>query len=262
MHERWRFFGGACRAWETLTDFPLPLTSLRGKFSELSGTDILVWFPLIGALCGALLAGAGVLVTALTNRIAGAVAFALLALAFMLLKDSGRGILLLVSLLLNRRAYGEFGAAFSSASSDRAVLGTHSGSALAFILTAAEFLILLLMGLHGAGLFLAAILAGAFSVQGAAASCPDDSGAALITDPGHHGLRWMWWASAVVAVVCFLSFPLATAFGVGVVYAVAAVLSGFVRSVCPERSPDLVTLLGAVAEALLLLCGFFWALRF
>jgi len=264
MRYKWRFINDLRGAWELLTDFPLPASS-TGRAHASSGAETLVWFPVIGALCGALIAGAAKLISLATNPTAGATIFAIAATAFMLFKDSGRGMLILFSLFEKRLECGSFAAASHQLSSDReTVLRDPRFGARTVILAAAviaEFIALFLLFAHGSALFLAAILTGSFAVQGfLAAAAPESGTPALVADDDGRGILRLLIASAVLALAALLRFPVATAFGVAVCCAVAIGLGGHLRRDFDEPEPDMITLGGAIAEAGLLLCGFLWTL--
>lgn len=246
-------------AWETLSDIKLPKFLAEGERTDDGG--MLFWFPLLGALCGGALALGGALCSLLTNRIAGAAVFALASLAFMVFKDSGRGMTLLTSFLRLRIERGSFAAALTEVSSARTLFADPLAVGIAAILALAEFAVLFLLCARGSALFLAAVLAGAFAAQGIlAAGDADSEPVPLIKDEDNAGRRRMVISSVVVALVLFAIYPVATAFSVALFCAVAFGFSGMVRREAGAPTPDLVTLGGALTEAGLLACGFLWTL--
>ena len=242
------FFRYAFGAWEMLCDLRLPFAP-----SVLSGAKSLLYFPLWGALCGALCVLAGALATLLTNRLAGAVIFAGVTLAFMLAKDSCRGINALRSLVFNRLSRGGFGTALEHVSCGG---GDQSETLVGTALAAAEFILLLMMGLYSSAWFLTFVLAGGFTVQGSLAA---ELG--IVADPERTNLKMMWVMFGIIGIVSFIFFPVATLIGAAAVYALAVPGAKFIRTNVASPGADIVTLCGALAEFALLLAGFFWNLR-
>ena len=254
-----RFLSDVRGAWETLADIPLP-ESFPGGGAAADGR-MLLWFPLLGAFCGAAIAALGKLAALLTNQVAGATVFAFAGLAFLILKDSGRGIVLLISLLDRRLDAGSFAKALSGVSSDRSVLSeVRFGVPVASALAIVEFVALFLMGLHGSGYFLVAVLTGSFTVQGGLAAGFPERDSRLVPDEDGAGCRRMFFAAAVIAAFSLWRFPVATAFSVALCCLMIFGYSGVVRREVEAATPELITLAGALTEAGLLLCGFLWTL--
>ena len=249
MRDKPLFFRYALGAWEMLSDLRLPLA-----VSGVSGAGSLPFFPLWGVVCGALCVLVGALAALLTNRIAGAVIFAVAALAFMLFKDSFRGVNVLRSFAFERWSRGGFGAALGhvSCGGGEDQIETLVGAALALI----EFILLLLMGLYWSAWYLPLVFAGGFTVQGALAA---EFG--IVADPERVNLKMMWIVFGVVGAISFIFFPLATVIGAVAVYALAVPAVKFIRANVDAPGADIVTLWGALAELALLLSGFFWTIR-
>jgi len=250
---------GALEAWRILTDLPLPKGWLREDSAPVTGARVLIWFPLLGAGFGAAIAAAGWLFTMVSNRYAGAVLFAVLTLLFMLFKDSGRAVLLVVSQLLNLLDGKKFAPALDAASSDRGELDRRFGMPLAAVLAAAVLLMAFLIGMYGGKGALIPLFAGAFATQGelAAELAPEAGG---IADPERSGRRLMWIVAALAALVSLAFLPTATAFGVLIVVLINLTLKEHLRKNLPELRADTVTWLGAAAELSLLACGFCWTI--
>ena len=248
MRDKPLFFRYALGAWEMLCDLRLPVA-----VPGISGARSLPFFPLCGGLCGALCVLVGLLAALLTNRIAGAVIFAGVALAFMLAKDSCRGVNALRSFAFERWNRGGFGAALehvSCAGGDQAE--TLVSAAWALI----QFILLLLMGLYYSAWYLPFVFAGGFAVQGVLAA---EFG--IVSDPERTNVKMMWIVFGVVGLVSFIFFPLATVIGAVAVYALAVPAVKFIRANVDAPGADIVTLWGALAESALLLSGFFWTIR-
>lgn len=259
MRDYRRFGAGWIAAWRMLTDFPLPAAAERYEESKVSATGMLIAFPLLGAFCGALIAVAGWLVTVLSNRFAGAAVFAMLSVFFMIGKDSGRALTLLVSWMLNLTEQG-FAPALASASSDRdEVYGRRFSSAVAAALAWSALLMLYVVGLYGCKWVLIQLLAAEFATQGefAAALAPEAGG---VADPGRTGRRIMWIVCGVVALAALPFIPTATAFGILAVCLINLTFRDYLLRAIPDFQADTVTWVGGVTEAALLLCAFLWTI--
>ena len=248
MRNKPLFLRYALGAWEMLSDLRLSVA-----VPGLSGAKSLLFFPLWGVLCGVLCVLIGVLASLLTNRLAGAVIFAGVTLAFMLAKDSCRGVNSLRSLAFNRWSRGGFGAALEHVSCGG---GDQTETLVSTAFAAAEFIMLLLMGRYQSVWFLPFVLAGGFTVQGALAA---EFG--IVADPEQAGVRMMWILFGITGIASFIFFPVATLIGAAAVYALAVPGVKFIRANVASPGADIVTLCGALAELALLLAGFFWNLR-
>ncbi len=249
MREKPLLFRYALGAWEMLSDLRLPVA-----VSGNSGAGALPFFPLWGVVCGALCVLIGTLAALVTNRIAGAVIFAAVALAFMLAKDSCRGVNALRSFAMGRRSRGAFGAALEHVSCDGGADQTET--LVAAVSALIEFILLLLIGLYGSAWYLPFVFAGGFTVQGVLAA---EFG--IVADPERVDVKTMWIVFAVVGLISFVFFPLATVIGAVIVYALAVPGVKFIRANVDAPGADIVTLWGALAELALLLSGFFWTIR-
>ena len=249
MRDKPLFFRYALGAWEMLSDLRLPLA-----VPGVSGAKSLPFFPLWGVVCGSLCVLVGALMSLLTNRIAGAVVFAVVGLAFMLAKDSLRGVNALRSFAFGRWNRGGFGEALKIVSCDGGEDQTETLVGAAFALI--EFILLLLMGLYWSAWYLPFVFAGAFTVQGVLAA---EFG--IVADPERVNVKMTWIVFGVVGVISFIFFPLATVIGAVVVYALAVPAVKFIRANVDAPGADIVTLWGALAELALLLSGFFWTIR-
>ena len=248
MRDKPLFFRYALGAWEMLSDLRLPVA-----VSGVSGARSLPFFPLWGVLSGAICVLVGALADLLTNRIAGAVIFAAAALAFMLAKDSCRGINTLRSFALNRWSRGGFGAALEHVSCGG---GDQTETFVSAVLALIEFILLLLLGLYCSAWYLPFVFAGGFTVQGVLAA---EFG--IVSDPECTDLKMMWIVFGGVGLISFIFFPLATVIGAVAVYALAVPAVKFIRANADAPGADIVTLWGALAELALLLSGFFWTIR-
>lgn len=260
MRDDRRFGAEWVAAWRMLTDFPLPKALERYDEAPVSGARMLSVLPLLGALCGALVAVAGWLVAVLSNRFAGAAVFAMLAVFFMIGKDSGRALTLLVSWILNLTEREGFASAVAAASSDRdEVYGRRFSAAVAAALAWSSLLMLYVVGLYGCKWFLIPLFAAEFATQGEFASelAPEAGG---VEDPGRTGRRIMWIVCGVIALVMLPFIPTATAFGILVVCLTNLTFRDYLLRVIPDFQADTVTWVGGATEAALLCCAFLWTI--
>ncbi len=258
MRDNRTIVADALSAWRILTDLPLP-EPLRRQGHDAAAARMLIWFPLWGVLAGAAIAAAGALLTAVSNRFAGAVLFAALTGAFMFCKDSGRALMLMTSWLLELIDGAGFAEALKNMSSDREVLERRLGGLLAGALAAGVLLMLFLTGLHGGKWVLIPLFAGAFSTQGEFAAALDPA-AGGIADPGRYWRRIMWIVCAVAALALLACYPTATAFGALVVCLVGMPLREKMLRDLPAFDADTVTWTGGVTEVALLFCAFLWTI--
>ena len=260
MRDYRRFGAGWIAAWRMLTDLPLPKAAERYEDSRVPATRMLGVFPLLGALCGALIAFAGWLVAVLSNRFAGAAVFAMLSVLFMIGKDSVRALTLLVSWILNLTEQG-FASALASASSDRdEVYGRRFSAAVAAALAWGALLMLYVVGLYGCKWVLIPLFAAEFATQGefAAALAPEAGG---VADPERTGRRIMWGVCGVIALAMLPFIPTATAFGILVVCLTNLTFRDYLLRAIPDFQADTVTWVGGATEAALLVCAFLWTLK-
>lgn len=248
----------ALSAWRVLTDLPLP-EALRRRGNGAAAARMLIWFPLLGALSGAAIAAAGALLTAMSNRFAGAALFAVLTGAFMLCKDSGRALMLMTSWLLGLTDGDGFAGALKNMSSEREVMERRLGGLLAGALALGVLLMLFLTGLHGGKWVLIPLFAGAFATQGEFAAVLDPA-AGGIADPERSGRRLMWIVCAAAALALLACYPTATAFGALVVFLINMPLREKMLRDLPAFDADTVTWAGGVTELALLCCAFLWTI--
>lgn len=252
---------GVLAAWEMLIDFPLPpsLEEYRGRgcdqFSRLIG------FPLLGLAIGAVLVLVAAFCSAVFNRIAGGIIFALLATAFLDLKDSGRGVGLLLSLLLLKFRRIPFRESLGALNPDLAQADSPRLTVLLAVCELLKALFFFLLCFYGAKLWLVVILVGAFTVQGTLAMLPDSESGKPFLAISEENHRKIGIAAAVIYVLLMPVFP------VGIIAAGAAVYfiaTGFRRYFLHEFggvTANWITLAGAITESVLLLVGILLALH-
>ena len=251
---------GMIGAWEMLIDFPLPDSFVRKFGGRVDATLKLAGFPLVGVAVGILLALAAAFCSLVFKPVAGCVIFAILATAFLDLKDSGRGLALLTSGFLLRYRGVPFREALPGLTGDWNRIGNPLAAVFVSLLEVGKAALLFALAFGGAKLWIVVILAGAFTVQGMLALEPDrDSGLPLLPVPQENRRRG-WWMAGIVGVVMLLFFPFGVIAAAVVVYFASTGFAGFFRRNFDGVTPDLITLAGALVELLLLVAGLLFVL--
>ena len=243
-------------SWWLLMDLPRQPGGRAGARNAppVKGQRVLGWFPLLATVNGLILALAGVLVEALSNRYVGAAAFSLATLVYLAVRHSGRGWLVFVSWVLNLRdGYGLL-ESLSAARSDRSELDREWGGTVTAILVLVLLLVLFLTGLFGSPYFMAAVLACSSVVRGQLLLTlpPEDGG---LSDQRWIGRSIMWLAAVAIMSVWLFIFPVGT-----VMVAVSALLAmcwigGSVRRSTAGYGPDMALWTNTAAEVLMLIFG-------
>ena len=239
---------GMIGAWEMLIDFPLPDSFVRKFGGRVDATSKLEGFPLVGVAVGILLALAAAFCSLVFKPVAGCVIFAILATAFLDLKDSGRGLALLTSGFLLRYRGVPFREALPGLTGDWNRIGNPLAAVFVSLLEVGKAALLFALAFGGAKLWIVVILAGAFTVQGMLALEPQEN------------RRRGWWMAGIVGVVMLLFFPFGVIAAAVVVYFASTGFAGFFRRNFDGVTPDLITLAGALVELLLLVAGLLFVL--
>ncbi len=252
---------GIFYAWNMLIDFPLPTVlekRLQGSTPQLLR---LISFPLLGVLIGvaiALIAGAcGILF----NKIATGMIFALLGIIFLDFKDSGRGVSLLLSLIMLKLRKVPFDDAIEVINPDLIKSNLAQPLAMLVAIELVKLLLLFLLSYYGVELWLVVILVGGFAVQGALAMLPDQETGKSLLAISHEKQRMLGWMVAVIYVILMFRFPVGMIASGAIVYIIA---TGFRRHFQAEFggiTANWITLVGAITENMLLLVGILLALR-
>ena len=252
---------GMAASWLMMMDLPRPEESSSGSRpgARVAGRRILGWFPILAAVNGMLLAFSGLLVGVLSNRFAGAAAFAVLTFAYMAVRHSGRGWVVLTSWLLNLRDGGGFSGALAQASADRSELDRDWAAAVLTVLAILTLLILFLIGLFGSRCFVALVLAGSAAVRGELMTAlpPEEGG---IHDPRCFGRLVMWILTAAFGVIGAWFHPVATALCAAAVL-LAVWRIGVRRGAEPGLNLNEALWIEAATEAALLISCFLWTVR-
>ena len=254
-------------AWEMLLDFPrLPPLPKRKRRRAVSDAASLFWFPVIGALAGAVPALLGLFASGISNRIAGALVFGALSLAFLEMKDSGRGSSMLSALLLARLRGQNFSAVFPHLHANRDIYADPTAQMILLLLLAARFLLLFLLGFCRAPLWFAAVMIASFTLQGDLATNPGVGGEAplLAVEPRDRGILWVLAAVLMALLMALLMlplFPIAAVALCGATYILAGSISRKLLRDCGGVDPDAITLAGHLTEWIALFVGILWAIR-
>lgn len=260
MSDPEKLLRGMIGAWEMLVDFPLPDGLVRKFKGRTDTTSKLIGFPLVGAAVGLLLALAAVFCSVVFKPVAGSVIFAILTIAFLDLKDSGRGLALLTSGFLLLRRGIPFREALLELTGDWNRIGNPLAAVFVSLLEVGKAALLFTLAFFGAKLWIAVILAGAFTVQGFLAIEPDRNSGAPLLPVLEENRRRGWWAAGIIGAVLLLFFPFGAIVAGAVVYFAATGFAGFFRRNYNGVSPDLITLSGTLTELLLLIAGVLFAL--
>ncbi len=257
------WFRGALAAWGMVIDFPLPGALRKYTVRAVPGNWVLAGFPLVGAAAGAVIALAAWLFSGVLNPVAGSLFFALAGLLFLDLKDFGRGIGLLTSFFELKARGIPVVEALPELDPDVSRIGQPSAVVLLAVLEILKLALLFLLSFYGAKLWLAAVLAGSFSLQGLLAALPVRlSGRPLLVLPGKNGRREFLATALALAVVWFVFFPLATLAAVLILYWLSGALGRAFDRIYGGVTADFITLSGVLAELLLLLIGIGCAITF
>lgn len=247
-------------AWELLLDFPLPSFGKRRR--EPAPFAVLCFFPVIGALAGVLVALLGAFAAGISNRIAGALLFGALALAFSELKDSGRGTSMLCTWLLARLRGQSLVAVLPHLQASRDVYADPTAQMVLLMVLAVRFLLFFLLGFWGARFWFAGVLIASFALQGDLATCGGRDGAAPLLAVTPKERRYHWILAAVLLAALMLpGFPLAAvATGAGT-WILAGAYARMMERECGGMEPDAITMAGTLTEWLALVIGILWAIR-
>ena len=251
---------GMVGAWEMLIDFPLPDGFVRKFGGRVDATSKLEGFPLVGVAIGLLLAFAAAFCALVFKPLAGCVIFAILATAFLDLKDSGRGLALLTCGLLLRQRGVPLRESLPGLTGDWSRIGNPLAAVFVSLLEVGKAALLFALAFSGAKLWIVVILAGAFTVQGMLALDPDrESGIPLLPVPQENRRRG-WWIAGIIGLVLLAFFPFGVIVAGAAVYFASTGFAGFFLRNFNGVSPDLITLAGALTELLLLIVGVLFAL--
>lgn len=247
-------------AWEMLLDFPrLPSEPAQRAPAPFA---VLCWFPVIGALAGALTALFGVFAAGISNRIAGALVFGALALALFEFKDSGRGTSMLCAWFLARLRGESFSATLPHLHADREVYADPAAQVFLLLLLAVRFLLFFLLGCCGGRFWLAGMLIASFTLQGDLAVCGGAGGEAplLAVSAEQRRLHWIF-AAFLMAVLMLPGFPIAAVATGAVTWILAGAYARMMERECGGMESDAITMAGTLTEWIALVIGILWAIR-
>ena len=179
----------------------------------------MIGFPLLGLAIGVVLVLVAAFCSAVFNRIAGGIIFALLATAFLDLKDSGRGVGLLLSLLLLKFRRVPFRESLGALNPELVQTDSPQLTVLLAVFELLKALFFFLLCFYGAKLWLVVILVGAFTVQGTLAMLPDSESGKPFLAISEENHKKIGIAAAVIYVLLMLAFVIA--------FAVSAVVGFF-----------------------------------
>lgn len=239
-------------AWEMLIDFPVP-GELKKKFGGKVGDGVkLLGFPLLGVICGVILALAGQFCATVFNQIAGGVIFALLTLVFWDLKDSGRSLGVLGSFAALKIAKVSGENVWNNLNSNFMELKNPASLLVVVFLELFKFAVFFLLYRYSGKLWLIMVLAGGFTVQGYLAGLRDIAGSPILSFTPVDAKR-MWVTLAVISLFMMLFFgSLSPFFAFLLTLAAGVLLSRHFEATLSGVNIDAITFAGAATEVMLL----------
>ncbi len=257
-----KLYRGMLAAWEMLIDFPLPAEIRAPLRRGCDPVSRAAGFPLVGVTVGLALVSVAWFCSVVFNEVAGSVVFAVLATAFLDLKDSGRGLGLQTSLFLLRGRRVPLTEALPALNSaDLNAVGSPAAAVFLALLEVLKILFLFMLSFFHAKLWIVTVLVGAFTVQGVLAMQPDvTTQQPFIPLPPESRVR-IWRPFAVIFVLMMLVFPIGMIVAGAAVYFIATGLSRWFDRTFGGVSAAWITLVGAVTELGLLALGILFALH-
>jgi cobalamin synthase len=262
MNKVFAFYTALLNAWPMVIDFNLPQIIQTGKKVAPTRRMQLASFPVLGAICGLLLVLLGAFSIHVFNPIAGSLLFAVLATLFLELKDSGRGLGLFLSLVLNQFNGTPWRDSLPRLSTD---LNRPLTSPLAImflsLLEISKLMLFFTLAFHDAKYWAVVVFCGSFAMQARLMLLPQSGSKVPFLAVSPDNRYMLWYGVAPFAVLALFYFPFAT-------LAAAAFFFVFLRFA--ERTLDeefqgvtanTVTLAGTITEYALLLIGIFLALH-
>lgn len=238
-------------AWEMLIDFPVPKELKKSFGAKIPDGVKLIGFPLVGMLCGGVLALAGQFCATVFNPIAGGVIFSLLTLVFWDLKDSGRslGVLGSFAALKFSKISGEN--VWNNLNNNFMEIKNPASLLVVVFLEIFKFAVFFLLYRYSGKLWLVMVLAGGFSVQGYLTGLRDIAGSPILAFSPVEAKR-MWVTLAVISLFMMLFFGFSTFFAFLLALAAGLLLSRYYEATLSGVNIDVITFAGAVTELLLL----------
>ncbi len=237
-------------AWELLIDLPLPGGGIRSSGRSPAPVEILVWFPLLGAAAGAVVALIEAAGSGIFNHTAGMMAAVAVGLLFCELKDSGRGSLLLASFIAALGAGAGRRGALEEMESTREALNDPLAALICLVQFLFKAALLGALAIHGVLWWMAAVFAGEFLFQGVLLLRTRPEA------PEYRSARTaLWTAGIVVGGIMLPAFPAAVAVTAALLYIGSGECGKLISGMDKGRSADGITLTGTVAEIVFMLIG-------
>lgn len=205
MNKNFNPLKGIAAAWDLLLDYPWPFHAW--ELEKANGVETGAGIPLLGLIAGMAVWFIATTVSTVFNPLAGSAVFVVLGLTVLEFKDSGRGIKMITTMILQRlnspyapESMGEF---------FLAPLPT----AIWFLLLVIKGFLLLALGLYGGMGWLGAVIAGGFGIQGVLAASGDEP---LLESPAETA-KGLWWCLGIIGFIYLCCYPLAAILG-GIVF--------------------------------------------
>ena len=252
----------AITAWDMLMDIPVP-RFVRKLCSAKSVThmELAHGFVLVGIFTGVVFALVSTLLSiSWINKYVAAGIFAVAAAVVCELKDSGRGLRLLIS-AISRKLSGEgwIDSVLDSSAQDGS-FEKSSGSISALLITFIEVGCFGLLSYFRAAWWCVAVFAGAYTIQMLLATLPRTLGNEPFIKIAPDKKMQIWIFPAVIGVLSILFFPAAGIVGAVIVGGLGQIVHKNFQLTGTPVTADVITLCGKLTEIILLLCGIIFVL--
>ena len=252
----------AITAWDMLMDIPVP-RFVRNFCSGKGVThlELAHGFVIVGIFTGVVFALFSTLLSiSWINRYVAAGIFAVAAAVVCELKDSGRGLRLLISAISRKLSGQGWIDSVLDASARDGSFEKSSGSISALLISAVEVVCFGLLSYYRAAWWCVAVFAGAFTIQMLFATLPRTLGNEPFIKIAPDKKMQIWIFPAVIGVLSILFFPAAAIVGAVFVGGLGQMVhKNFLLTGTPVTA-DVITLCGKLTEIILLLCGVIFVL--
>ena len=252
----------AVAAWDMLIDIPVPgfIRKLCVKKS-VTHLELASGFVLTGIFTGVVFAlFSGLLSVSWINRYAAAGIFAVAAAVVCELKDSGRGLRLLISAVSRKLSGNGWIDSVLDASAGDGSFERSSGSISALLISFVEAGCFALLSYYHAAWWCVAVFTGAFTVQMLLATLPRTLGNDPFLKISSAQKLQMWLLPVLTGLVMIFFFPAAGIVAAALVGGLGQMIhKNFLLTQTPVTA-DVITLCGKITELILLLCGIIFVL--
>ena len=253
---------GTVAAWDMLIDIQVPgfIRKLCRK-KNVSTLELAQGFVIIGILTGVVLAiFSALLSVSWINRYVAAGLFAVTASVVCEIKDSGRGLRLLISAISRKLSGNGWIDSVLDASNRDGSFEKSSGSISALLISFTQIACFGLLSYYRAAWWSVAVFTGAFTIQMLFATLPRTLGEEPYLKIAPSQRLKMWLLPALTGLVMIFFFPAAGIVAAALVGGLGQIIhKNFLLTGTPV-SADVITLSGKLTEIILLLCGIIFVL--